>query len=42
VDTVNNLKEFFHGKKLIALGAEIPPEVLQNQNVNLKELIKQY
>jgi len=42
VDTVNNLKEFFHGKKLIALGAKIPPEVLQNQNVNLKKLIKKH
>jgi len=42
VDTINNLKEFFNGKKLIALGAEISPEVLQNKDANLKELIKQY
>jgi 3-phenylpropionate/trans-cinnamate dioxygenase ferredoxin reductase subunit len=42
VDTINNLKEFFNGKKLIAMGAEIPLEVLQNKNTNLKELIKHY
>ena len=40
VDTINNLKEFFNGKKLIAMGAEIPLEVLQNKDTNLKELIK--
>jgi hypothetical protein len=40
VDTVNNLKEFLSGKKLIAMGAEIPPKVLQNTDTNLKEWIK--
>jgi len=42
VDTINNLKEFFNGKKLIAMGAEIPLEVLQNKDTDLKELIKHY
>ena len=41
VDTINNLKEFLNGKKLIAMGAEIPPEALQNKDTNLKEWIKQ-
>ena len=41
VDTINNLKEFLNGKKLIAMDAEIPPEVLQNKDTNLKEWIKQ-
>jgi len=42
VDTINNLKEFFNGKKLIAMGAEIPLGVLENKDTNLKELIKHY
>jgi 3-phenylpropionate/trans-cinnamate dioxygenase ferredoxin reductase subunit len=41
VDTINNLKEFLNGKKLIAMGAEIPPEILQNKDTDLKEWIKQ-
>ncbi len=40
VDTINNLKEFLNGKKLIAMGAEIPPEILQNKDTDLKEWIK--
>ena len=40
VDTINSLKEFLNGKKLIAMGAEIPPEVLQNKGTDLKKWIK--
>jgi 3-phenylpropionate/trans-cinnamate dioxygenase ferredoxin reductase subunit len=42
VDAINNQIAFSNGKRLIALSAEVPPEVLQNTDIDLKELVKQY
>ena len=40
VDAINSPKEFVTGKKLIQMQAEIPPELIQNVDVDLKEIVR--
>jgi len=39
VDAINNSKEFLKGKKLIQMQAEIPPELIQDMDFDLEEII---
>ena len=40
VDAINSPKEFVTGKKLIQMQAEIPPELIRNVDVDLKEIVR--
>jgi len=41
VDAINSPKEFMVGKKLIEMQAEIPFELIQNMDIDLKEIVRQ-